>query len=182
MKIILKPIFLCSAILISSCKQLKEDACYDIDHLWDPENNICTDDCIRQGGIFEIANKRCEIPLSGVREINDKGLFTSVQTACSEIQNLLEHEFNIVDTSALKHANALQSRYPTVAPISYTSKYNFGQDGVCNYAAPKNEQIKIFIRKNSRIESKYSANEFDILKIERKQTGIKTPIIIWERD
>jgi len=182
MKIILKPIFLFSAILISSCNELSMSTCFDQNYLWDFENNICTDDCIRQGGVFEIENLRCEIPIYGAREINRKNLFNSVQSACSEFQNLLEREFNIEDTSQQKHVHALQYDYTRAAQISYTYKYNYGQDGVCNFAADNNDKIKIFIRKNSRVESEYSANEFDILKIERKQTDIETPNIIWERD
>lgn len=171
-----------SAIFTSACTQLNEDACYDIDHLWDPENKVCSDDCISQGGIFEVANKRCEIPLSGGIEIKEKDMFASVQSACSEFKNLLYKEFDLEGISALNHAHALQYDYPRVAPISYANKYNYGQDGVCNFTLNDNDRIRLFIRKNARIKSKYFTDEFDVLKIEKNQFDTEKPNTIWERD
>lgn len=181
----MKPVFKITlvffVVLLGSCDWLAEDACYDHGKLWDPVNNMCMDDCIRSGGIFEIANKRCEIPSTNDQKIGAKELFKSVQSACFETKKIMENEFNVRGASALNNVHALQFDYPRLAPISYTTKYGFGQDGVCNFVQQNNHRIKVIIRKNARVKSKYSVNEFNILKIEQNQTDIETPIVLWER-
>ena len=162
--------------------EINMNSCFDKNYMWDFKNNICSDDCIRKGGVFEVEKLHCKVSEPLENKETRTTLFTSVQKSCSEFQNILSEEFGLKETSVLDHANALQYDYPWKVPISYTYKYNFGQDGVCNFVSENNEHIQIFIRKNAIVKSEYSANEFDMLKIEKKKVGTETPSIIWERD
>lgn len=177
-----KFIFLASALFTGSCTFFAQDTCLDTGHVWDSTNKICTYDCVKQGGIFDLSENLCEIPPSYANKISEKEMFDSVAMACSDFREILKGEFDLELVSELGHYNSFQYKYVRLGLISYTAQHDFGQDGICNFKSSDSSDVRIFIRKNAVLESKYSNGDFDALKIERIQTGANASTLLWERN
>lgn len=176
-------IIMCFGIIfLASCTFLAEDSCYDIGHKWDSTNKICTDDCVRQGGIFDLSENLCEIPPSYANKISKKEMFDSVGMACSDFQEILKGEFDLEVVTELDHYNSFQYEYVRLGLMSYTTQHDFGQDGVCNFQASGSGHVRIFIRKNAIFGSKYSNGDFDLLRIEQSDNDINSSTILWDGD
>lgn len=162
-----------------SCDFMKQDSCYDVGHQWDADNKICSDDCVRNGGIFNVKNKSCSIHSSAIEKDD---LFNAVEETCGVLPGLIEQDLLISNLTNSGNVHALQYDYPSLAPIGYTDKYDYGQDGVCSYRTHDETLIKIYIRKNARMSSKYASGDFDVLRIERRPEGDEETEILWDRD
>jgi len=49
-----------AAIFLVSCNAIMQDSCYDMDGWRDPENKICSDDCVKQAGEAEFKTRTCK--------------------------------------------------------------------------------------------------------------------------
>ena len=101
-----KFIFLASALFTGSCTFFAQDTCLDTGHVWDSTNKICTYDCVKQGGIFDLSENLCEIPPSYANKISEKEMFDSVAMACSDFREILKGEFDLELVSELGHYNS----------------------------------------------------------------------------
>ncbi len=167
-------------ITLTGCEFLKQDSCYDIGHLWDDKNKICSFECAGQGGIYNVNAGRCEP--TDAKDASHNELTLAMEKTCPILQSFIEEEFKIPDLSAVDSLHALNLDFIKDSNIGYSYDFGFGQDGVCNYNADDETLIKVYIRKNARKSSKYAAGDFDVLRVERRPAGDGDAEILWDRD